>query len=87
MKKRITRRIRIRRTRRRRTGSKRYPLIKFRKLLGRGVNRPYVNKWKRLMLGSGSSNKATKQKGGFFPIGAALAAAPPILDLLGKIIR
>ena len=39
------------------------------------------------MLGSGSSNKAAKQKGGFFPIGAALAAAPPIIDLLGKIIR
>ena len=39
------------------------------------------------MLGSGSSNKTVKQKGGFFPIGAAIAAAPTIVDLLGKIIR
>ena len=92
MRRRRTRRVRIRVRRRRRTrtkkiGSKRFPLIKIRKLLGRGVSRPYVNKRNRLMLGSGSSNKAAKQKGGFFPIGAALAAAPPIIDLLGKIIR
>ena len=39
------------------------------------------------MLGSGSSKKTLKQKGGFFPIGAAITAAPTILDLLGKIIR
>ena len=39
------------------------------------------------MLGSGSSSKGTKQKGGFFPIGPALTAAPAILDLLGKIIK
>ena len=83
MRRRRTRRIIIRR----RTGSKRYPLIKIRKLLGRGVNRPYVNKRNRLMLGSGSSSKGTKQKGGFFPIGPALTAAPAILDLLGKIIK
>ena len=56
-------------------------------LLGKGINRPYVDKRNRLMLGSGSSKKTLKQKGGFFPIGAAITAAPTILDLLGKIIR
>ena len=39
------------------------------------------------MLGSGSSKKAFKQKGGFFPLAAALTAAPAVIDLLGKIIR
>ena len=39
------------------------------------------------MLGSGSSKKTLKQRGGFFPIGAALTAAPAIIDLLGKIIK
>ena len=39
------------------------------------------------MLGSGSTKRTLKQKGGFFPIGAALTAAPAIVDLLGKIIR
>ena len=39
------------------------------------------------MLGSGSSKKSVKQTGGFFPIGAAIAAAPAIVDLLGKIIK
>ena len=34
------------------------------------------------MLGSGSSKKTLKQRGGFFPIGAALTAAPAIIDLL-----
>ena len=58
-----------------------------RRLSGRGINRPYVDKRKRLMLGSGSSKKTLKQKGGFFPIAAALTAAPAIVDLLGKIIR
>ena len=61
--------------------------ITIRKLLGRGISRPYVDKRNRLMLGSGSNNKTTKQTGGFFPIGPALAAAPPIIDLLTKIIR
>ena len=65
----------------------RRPKITIRKLLGRGINRPYVDKRNRLMLGSGSSNKTTKQRRGFFPIGPALAAAPPIIDLLNKIIR
>ena len=58
-----------------------------RPLLGKGINRPYVGKRNHLMLGSGSSKKTLKQKGGFFPIGAAITAAPTILDLLGKIIR
>ena len=39
------------------------------------------------MLGSGSTSGTVKQKGGFFPLAAALTAAPPIIDLLGKIIR
>ena len=76
---------RLRKTRRRRRTK--LPKITIRKLLGRGISRPYVDKRNRLMLGSGSSNKTTKQRGGLFPIGAALAAAPPIIDLLGKLIR
>ena len=58
-----------------------------RKLFGRRVKRPYVDKRNRLMLGSGSRNKSTKQRGGFFSLGTALAAAPPIIDLLGKLIK
>ena len=81
------RRIRPRLQRRRIPRLKRRRKITIRKLLGRGVNRPYVDKRNRLMLGSGSSNKITKQTGGLFPIGSVLAAAPPIIDLLGKIIR
>ena len=76
---------RLRKTRQRRRTKR--PKITIRKLLGRGISRPYVDKRNRLMLGSGSSNKTTKQRGGLFPIGAALAAAPPIIDLLGKLIR
>ena len=76
-----------RRRRRIRPRLQRRRKITIRKLLGRGINRPYVDKRNRLMLGSGSSNKTTKQRGGFFPIGPALAAAPPIIDLLNKIIR
>ena len=56
------------------------------RILGRGVTRPYVDKRERLMLGSGSVKKAVKQVV-FFPLGAALVAAPPIIDLLGKIIK
>ena len=58
-----------------------------RQLLGKGINRPYVDKRNPLMLGSGSSKRTLKQRGGFFPIGAALTAAPAIIDLLGKIIK
>ena len=57
------------------------------RILGRGVSRPYTDKRNRLMLGSGSSSGTVKQKGGFFPLTAALTVAPPIIDLLGKIIR
>ena len=42
------------------------------------------------MLGSGSNKTVSKQKGGFFPLGAiatGLSAAPPIIDLLTKIIK
>ena len=56
-------------------------------LLGKGINRPYVDKRNRLMLGSGSRKKTLKQRGGFFPLAAALTAAPAVIDLLGKIIR
>ena len=74
--------VRRRRTkRRRRRGRPRVITIK--RLLGRGVSRPYKDN-NRLMLGSG--NKTSKQRGGFFPLAAALTAAPPIIDLL-KIIR
>ena len=76
--------IRRRKTtiRRRRRGRPRVITIK--RLLGRGVSGPYKEN-NRLMLGSG--NKTSKQKGGFFPLIAALTTAPPIIDLLGKIIR
>ena len=77
--------VKIRRVRRRRRRRRQKPQPK--QLLGKGINRPYVDKRNRLMLGSGSSKKTLKQKGGFFPIGAAITAAPAILDLLGKIIR
>ena len=43
-----------------------------RKIKGRGIKRPYVNKRNRLMLGKGK-----KQKGGF--IGPVVAAAAPAL--------
>ena len=75
------RRVRGRRRRRRR--QKPQP----KQLLGKGINRPYVDKRNRLMLGSGSSKKTLKQRGGFFPLAAALTAAPAVIDLLGKIIR
>ena len=57
------------------------------KLLGRGVARPYVDKRDHLMLGSGSLKGTVKQKEGLFPLATALATAPPIIDLLAKIIR
>ena len=76
----------VKRRRRRRRRQKTQP-PRPKQLLGKGINRPYVDKRNRLMLGSGSSKKTLKQKGGFFPIGAAITAAPAILDLLGKIIR
>ena len=66
--------LKIRKTKRRRV----------KRLLGRGISRPYKNN-NRLMLGSG--NKSTKQTGGFFPLAAALTAAPAVIDFLGKIIR
>ena len=70
------------RRRRRRPGRPR--VITLKRLLGRGVSRPYKDN-NRLMLGSG--NKTTKQRGGFFPLAAALTTAPAVIDLLGKIIR
>ena len=54
------------------------------RLLGRGISRPYKDN-NRLMLGSGK--RSTKQRGGFFPLAAALTAAPAVIDFLGKIIR
>ena len=67
-------------------GRKRIIIIIIR-IIGKGVARPYVDKRKRLMLGRGSSKTIGKQKGGLFPLGPALAAAPPIIDLLNKIIK
>ena len=75
--------VRRRRTKRRRRRRGRPRVITIKRLLGRGVSRPYKDN-NRLMLGSG--NKTSKQRGGFFPLAAALTAAPPIIDLL-KIIR
>ena len=76
-----------RRWRRRRRRRRQQPQPRPKQLLGKGINRPYIDKRNRLMLGSGSSKKTLKQRGGFFPIGAALTAAPAIIDLLGKIIK
>ena len=73
----------VRRRRRRRPGRPR--VITMKRLLGRGVSRPYKDN-NRLMLGSGNKT-TTKQRGGFFPLAAALTAAPAVIDLLGKIIR
>ena len=67
---------------RRRPGRPR--VITLKRLLGSGISRPYKDN-NRLMLGSGT--KSTKQTGGFFPLAAALTAAPAVIDLLGKIIR
>ena len=78
----IRRRRTTTRVRRRRPGRPR--VITMKRLLGRGVSRPYKDNH-RLMLGSG--NKTSKQKGGFFPLVAALTTAPLLIDLLGKIIR
>ena len=51
-----------------------------RKIRGRGIQRPYISKRNRLMLGKG------KQKGGFIgPIVAA--AAPALLQAVGSIFR
>ena len=74
--------LRTRKRRRRRVGRPR--IITLKRLLGRGVSRPYKDN-NRLMLGSGKTS--TKQTGGFFPLAAALTAAPAVFDLLGKIIR
>ena len=49
-----------------------------RKLRGRGIQRPYINKRNRLMLGKG------KQKGGLIgPLVAA--AAPALLQAVGAV--
>ena len=49
------------------------------KIKGRGIQRPYVSKRNRLMLGKGE-----KQRGGFIaPIVAA--AAPALLQAVGSI--
>ena len=71
-----------RKRRKRRVGRPR--VITMNRLLGRGISRPYKDN-NHLMLGSG--NKTSKQRGGFFPLAAALTAAPAVIDLLGKIIR
>ena len=74
--------VRKKKRRKRRPGRPR--VITLKRLLGRGVSCPYKDN-NRLMLGSG--NKTTKQRGGFFPLAAALTAAPAVIDFLGKIIR
>ena len=66
---------------------RRYRRLRRQRLIGRGISRPYVDKRNRLMLGSGSRKKTFNQRGGFFPILAALNAAGPVIDLLGKVIK
>ena len=59
---------------------KRRKIKRRKKISGRGIQRPYVNKRNRLMLGKG------KQNGGFIgPLVAA--AAPALLKTLGQIFR
>ena len=72
----------MKKRRRRRVGRPR--VITMKKLLGSGISRPYKDK-NRLMLGSGK--RTSKQRGGFFPIGPALAVAPAVIDLFNKIIK
>ena len=76
-----------RRRKRRAAPKGRKRIIIIRRIIGKGVARSNVDKRKRLMLGSGSSKTIGKQKGGLFPLGAAIAAAPPIIDLLAKILK
>ena len=57
---------------------KRRRIKRRRKIRGRGIQRPYVNKRNRLMLGKG------KQKGGFIALLVA-AAAPALLQAVGSI--
>ena len=78
----LTVRKRRKRVKKRSVGRPRVVTLK--RLLGRGISRPYKDN-NRLMLGSG--NKTTKQTGGFFPLVAALSAATPIAELLTKIIK
>ena len=57
---------------------KRKRIKRRRKLRGRGIQRPYINKRNRLMLGKG------KQKGGLIgPLVAA--AAPALLQAVGAV--
>ena len=59
---------------------KRRKIKRRKKISGRGIQRPYISKRNRLMLGKG------KQKGGFIgPIVAA--AAPALLQTLAQIFR
>ena len=52
-----------------------------RKIYGKGIKRPYVNKRNRLMLGSGK-----KQKGGLIPLAPIVSAfAPAAADLISKL--
>ena len=58
---------------------KRRRIKRRKKIKGRGIQRPYISKRKRLMLGRGK-----KQKGGFIaPLVAA--AAPALLQAVGSI--
>ena len=79
----MKRRRYILRRKRRRVGRPR--VITLKKLLGRGVSRPYKEN-NRLMLGSGRKS-STKQRGGFFPLVAALSAVTPVAELLTKVLR
>ena len=57
---------------------KRRRIKRRKKIRGKGIQRPYVNKRNRLMLGKG------KQKGGFIgPLVAA--AAPALLQAVGAV--
>ena len=57
---------------------KRRKIKRRKKIRGKGIQRPYVNKRNRLMLGKG------KQRGGFIgPLVAA--AAPALLQAVGSI--
>ena len=58
---------------------KRRRIKRRKKIKGRGIQRPYISKRKRLMLG-----RRKKQKGGFIaPL--VVAAAPALLQAVGSI--
>ena len=60
---------------------------KKKKLNGRGIARPYVNKRDRLMLGEGKKKKTVKKQTGGFLAPLVAAFAPAAVDLISEIFK